>query len=157
MSKDTSGKEETKELIEEDKVDQEDIEYHIGFGNHFASEALEGALPLHRNNPQQCNYGLYAEQLSGTPFTFPRAKMQRSWLYRIMPTICHRKYSPCEKPNKNWISSFSGEDNDDIFTTPAQMRWQPVEIPKEKHTFVEGIQTVCGAGDPMMKVNLNQH
>ena len=42
-----------------------------GFGNHFASEALAGALP-EQNSPQRCPYGLYAEQLSGTAFTAPR-------------------------------------------------------------------------------------
>lgn len=137
----------------EGKDESKDQDYHIGFGNHFASEALEGALPEHRNNPQQCNFGLYAEQLSGTPFTYPRSKMQRSWLYRIMPTVAHPKYSPCKDFNPNWISAFDGEDNDEIFTTPAQMRWQPIEVGSEKVTFVQGIQTISGAGSPMMKVS----
>ena len=39
--------------------------YMSGFGNGFETEALPGALPLSRNSPQQCAYGLYAEQLSG--------------------------------------------------------------------------------------------
>ena len=34
---------------------------------------LPGALPVGRNSPQRCAYGLYAEQLSGSPFTAPRA------------------------------------------------------------------------------------
>ena len=38
-----------------------------GFGNEFSSEALPEALPLGMNNPQKCPYGLYAEQLSGSP------------------------------------------------------------------------------------------
>lgn len=130
-------------------------DYNIGFGNHFASEALEGALPPHQNNPQQCNYGLYAEQLSGTPFTYTRARMQRSWLYRIMPTVAHGKYKPCPDFNKDWVSTFDREDDDEVFTTPSQMRWQPVEVGSEKKTFVQGIQTISGAGGPMMKVSLN--
>ena len=40
--------------------------YLSGFGNHFATEALAGALPQGRNSPQRCAYGLYAEQFSGT-------------------------------------------------------------------------------------------
>ena len=44
-----------------------------GFGNGFETEALPGALPVGRNSPQRCAYGLYAEQLSGSPFTAPRA------------------------------------------------------------------------------------
>ena len=43
-----------------------------GFGNDFETEALPGALPQGQNSPQRCAYGLYAEQLSGTPFTAPR-------------------------------------------------------------------------------------
>ena len=43
--------------------------YMSGFGNSFETEALPGALPMGRNSPQRCAYGLYAEQLSGSPFT----------------------------------------------------------------------------------------
>jgi homogentisate 1,2-dioxygenase len=53
-------------------------DYMTGFGNHFASEAVPGALPVGRNSPQQVPFGLYAEQLSGTAFTAPRAENRRS-------------------------------------------------------------------------------
>ena len=39
--------------------------YMSGFGNSFETEALAGALPIGRNSPQKCRYGLYAEQLQG--------------------------------------------------------------------------------------------
>ena len=45
-----------------------------GFGSHFASEAVPGALPHGRNSPQRPAFGLYAEQLSGTAFTAPRRR-----------------------------------------------------------------------------------
>ncbi len=64
-------------------------EYMSGFGNSFETEALPGALPIGRNSPQKVNYGLYAEQLSGSPFTAPQATNQRSWLYRIRPGVRH--------------------------------------------------------------------
>ena len=64
-------------------------DYQSGFGNGFESEALPGALPIGRNSPQRCAYGLYAEQLSGSPFTAPRMSNERSWLYRIRPTVRH--------------------------------------------------------------------
>ena len=64
-------------------------DYLSGFGNTFESEALPGALPVGRNSPQRCAYGLYAEQLSGSPFTAPRVSNERSWLYRIRPTVAH--------------------------------------------------------------------
>src|SRR3989338_87291 len=68
------------------------IQYRSGFGNHFESEALRGGLPKDQNNPQQCPYGLYAEQLSGTTFLAPRHENQRSWLYRILPSVRHGEF-----------------------------------------------------------------
>src|ERR1700724_2778452 len=61
--------------------------YMSGFGNSFETEALPGALPIGRNSPQRVAFGLYAEQLSGSPFTAPRAANERSWLYRILPSV----------------------------------------------------------------------
>jgi homogentisate 1,2-dioxygenase len=55
------------------------LEYLSGFGAEHASESLPGALPVGQNSPQICPYGLYAEQLSGTAFTVPRAKNQRRY------------------------------------------------------------------------------
>ena len=63
--------------------------YMPGFENDFETEALPGALPIGQNSPQRCPYGLYAEQMSGTPFTAPRATNKRSWLYRMRPTVQH--------------------------------------------------------------------
>ncbi|KAK3341953.1 homogentisate 1,2-dioxygenase [Lasiosphaeria hispida] len=38
--------------------------YQVGFGNHFASEALTGALPIGYNTPQRYAYNLISEQLN---------------------------------------------------------------------------------------------
>lgn len=54
-----------------------DLKYQSGFGNHFSSEAIAGALPRNQNSPLVCPYGLYAEQISGTSFTSPRKLNQR--------------------------------------------------------------------------------
>src|ERR1700739_109127 len=71
--------------------------YMSGFGNSFETETLPGALPLGRNSPQKVRYGLYAEQLSGSPFTSPQATNQRSWLYRIRPSVKHSgTYHRCD-------------------------------------------------------------
>jgi homogentisate 1,2-dioxygenase len=64
-------------------------DYMPGFGNDFETEALPGALPHGQNSPQRCAYGLYAEQLSGSPFTAPRGTNERSWLYRMRPSVRH--------------------------------------------------------------------
>src|SRR3954471_20101858 len=65
------------------------LAYMSGFGNDFETEALAGALPVGRHSPQRCPYGLYAEQLSGSPCTAPRESNQRSWVYRIRPSVLH--------------------------------------------------------------------
>ena len=72
------------------------LQYQPGFGNHFATEALPGALPSGQNSPQQCPYGLYAEQLTGTAFTAPRHHNRRSWLYRIRPSAAHQPFAALE-------------------------------------------------------------
>ena len=63
--------------------------YMPGFGNDFETEALPGALPQGMNSPQKCNYGLYGEQLSGTAFTAPSHQNERTWCYRIRPSVKH--------------------------------------------------------------------
>src|SRR3954454_15860544 len=72
------------------------FQYQTGFGNEFASEAIEGALPRGQNSPQRVAFGLYAEQLSGTAFTAPRATNRRTWTYRIRPSVKHVPYTPLE-------------------------------------------------------------
>ena len=61
---------------------QTPLQYQSGFGNHFASEAVAGALPVGRNSPQRPPHGLYAEQISGTSFTTARAVVNE------VPEIC---------------------------------------------------------------------
>ena len=101
-------------------------EYQSGFGNSFESEALPGALPVGRNSPQRCAYGLYAEQLSGSPFTAPRAANKRSWLYRIRPSVAHWG-DVTAVPGEHWRSA-----PDDAPAVPiAQMRWNPVPMPDQ--------------------------
>ena len=117
-------------------------DYMSGFGNTFETEALAGALPIGRNSPQKVNYGLYAEQLSGSPFTAPQAVNQRSWLYRIRPTVRHS-------------GRFERVDCGLIRTAPqresalpiAQLRWGPTPMPSEKLTFLTGLRTMTTAGD----------
>ena len=66
-----------------------ELQYMPGFGNDFETEALPGALPQGMNSPQRCNYGLYGEQLSGTAFTAPSHQNERTWCYRIRPSVKH--------------------------------------------------------------------
>lgn len=117
--------------------------YMSGFGNDFESEALPGALPIGQNSPQRCSYGLYAEQLSGSPFTAPRGSNERSWLYRIRPSVRHTgRFEHFDLPF--WKSApASGEHSLPI----AQLRWGPVAMPDAKLSFLAGVRTMTTAGD----------
>lgn len=115
-------------------------QYMSGFGNEFATEAVPGALPEGRNSPQKPAFGLYAEQVSGTPFTAPRTANKRSWLYRIRPSVVHKPY---ERIDNGLIRS----KFDEVETTPNQLRWDPLPLPERPTTFVEGIVTMAGNGD----------
>ena len=93
-----------------------------GFGNDFETEALPGALPQGRNSPQKCAYGLYAEQLSGSPFTAPRSTNERSWLYRIRPSVRHTGcFAKIEVPL--WKTAPDGDPHD---LPLGQYRWDPL-------------------------------
>jgi len=73
--------------------------YMPGFGNDFETEALPGALPQGQNSPQKCSYGLYGEQLSGTAFTAPSHQNERTWCYRIRPSVKHsHRYEKIDLP-----------------------------------------------------------
>ena len=127
-----------------------DLTYQSGFGNEFATEALPGALPVGRNSPQRCAYGLYAEQLSGTAFTAPRADNRRSWLYRIRPSAMH---SPFERMDAGSIvSDFNAPP-----TPPNQLRWNPLPMPTEPTDFIQGLVTMAGNGDPQSQVGAAVH
>ena len=118
-----------------------DVAYQSGFGNEFATEALANALPVGRNSPQRCPYGLYAEQLSGSAFTALRGDNRRSWLYRIRPSATHE---PFERINAGSITG----DFSALPTPPNQLRWNPMPMPAAATDFVEGIVTMAGTGDP---------
>ncbi len=127
-----------------------ELQYQSGFGNEFATEALPGALPVGRNSPQRCAYGLYAEQLSGTAFTAPRADNRRSWLYRIRPSAMHR---PFERIDAGLLTS----DFDAVPASPNQLRWNPLPMPSVATDLVQGLVTMAGNGDPRAQTGAGMH
>ncbi|MBY6264035.1 homogentisate 1,2-dioxygenase [Azospirillum sp. 412522] len=124
--------------------------YRSGFGNEFATEALPGALPVGRNSPQRPPYGLYAEQISGTAFTAPRAHNRRSWLYRIRPAVVHEPFRPLE-PGR-LTSRF-----DEVPAPPTQLRWNPPPMPDAPTDFVAGLVTMGGNGGPQAQTGCGIH
>src|SRR5579872_5572179 len=124
--------------------------YLNGFGNHFATEAIPGALPQGRNSPQRCAYGLYAEQLSGTAFTAPRHANRRSWLYRIRPAAVHGEFRRID--DAGVTSKF-----DEVEASPNQLRWGPMPIPTEPTDFLAGLRTAAGNGSPQHQIGCGIH
>jgi homogentisate 1,2-dioxygenase len=131
----------------------DEFRYSSGFGNEFATEAVDGALPAGRNSPQQAPLGLYAEQLSGTAFTQPRGVNRRSWVYRILPSAKHPAFSRID--NKN----LKGTPFDELEPNPNRLRWDPLPLPTEdtSQDFIDGLFTVAGNGDSKTRAGMAVH
>jgi homogentisate 1,2-dioxygenase len=121
----------------------DEFRYASGFGNEFATEAVGGALPAGRNSPQRAPLGLYAEQLSGTAFTQPRAVNRRTWVYRIMPSAAHPAF------RRIGNGRLRGTPFDEIDPDPNRLRWDPLPLPLETEAtdWVDGLYTVAGNGE----------
>jgi homogentisate 1,2-dioxygenase len=127
--------------------------YMSGFGNSFETEALPGALPQGQNSPQRCAYGLYAEQLSGSAFTMPQHANERSWLYRMRPSVRHVgafvpaaagliRTAPCREPHSLPI---------------GPLRWNPPPLPDAPTDFIGGMATMTAAGDADAHTGMAAH
>ncbi|MDQ3205124.1 MAG: homogentisate 1,2-dioxygenase [Pseudomonadota bacterium] len=136
-----------------------------GFGNEFATQALAGTLPVGQNSPQKVAHGLYAEQLSGTAFTAPRAENRRSWLYRIRPAAMHGSFAAYEQPRLH-------NDFDSGPVSPDQLRWDPLPMPDVARDdaqeelarapaahvdFIDGLFTMAGNGSAAAQCGVAIH
>ncbi|MEM7710182.1 MAG: homogentisate 1,2-dioxygenase [Pseudomonadota bacterium] len=127
--------------------------YMPGFGNDFETEALPGALPQGMNSPQRCAYGLYGEQLSGTAFTAPQGSNERTWCYRIRPSVRHAsRYTKIDVPL--WVSA---PRVDPDVVSLGQYRWDPVPHSNEATTWITGMQTMTSAGDVSTQTGMAAH
>jgi len=125
--------------------------YMSGFGNHFASEAVAGALPQGRNSPQRPPFGLYAEQLSATAFTQVRAENRRAWLYRLRPSAEHAPFAPHAQ------GLIRSGPFDEVAPPPNRLRWDPLPAPGEPTDFIEGLVTWAGCGDAAIGAGMAVH
>src|SRR5262249_62225764 len=100
-----------------------ELRYQSGFGNQFSSEAEPGTLPVGRNSPQKVARGLYAELVSGSAFTAPRAADLRTWLYRRRPSVLCGAYEPHAQPH--WKTGAQ----DGVVAPPHPLRWHPIPRP----------------------------
>ena len=83
----------------------QNLTYQNGLGNGFATEAIQGVIPqrndffdLDQNSPIKLKHGVFAEQLTGTAFTVKRAENQKSWLYKVRPSVTQGQYKPSNYP-----------------------------------------------------------
>ncbi len=128
------------------------LRYQSGFANEFATEALPGALPQGRNSPQRAPFELYAELVSGTAFTAPRAENRRTWVYRRRPSVVSGRYVPYAQTH--WLT---GAPRDTVMP-PEPLRWHPFPIDESAgHDFVDGLRTVAANGDAEAQVGLGVH
>ena len=124
--------------------------YLSGFGNQHATEAVAGALPQGQNSPQRVNFGLYAEQLSGSAFTAPRADNLRSWQYRLRPSVQHAPYQALEHKFLR-----TGPCHE-MPASPNRLRWNP--LPMDAGTdFIDGLVTIATNGDVRTQKGVGVH
>jgi homogentisate 1,2-dioxygenase len=127
--------------------------YMPGFGNDFETEALPGALPQGSNSPQKCNYGLYGEQLSGTAFTAPSHQNERTWCYRIRPSVKHsHRYRKIDLPLWNTAPNVVP----DVISL-GQYRWDPLPHSDAPLTWLTGMRTMTTAGDVNTQTGMASH
>jgi homogentisate 1,2-dioxygenase len=126
------------------------LSYLSGFGNEHSTEAIAGALPQGRNSPQQAPLGLYAEQVSGSAFTAPRADNLRSWQYRLRPSVQHTAYRPLPR---NRIRTGPCQE---VPASPDRLRWNPLPITAGTD-FVDGLVTVATNGDARIQAGIGVH
>jgi homogentisate 1,2-dioxygenase len=127
------------------------LAYQSGFGNTFSSEAQTGALPVGQNSPQRTAHGLYAEVLSGTAFTAPRAENQSSWLYKLRPSAMHPPY---RRIGNGLVRS---GPFDELETPPNRLRWNPLPVPAKPADFIDGLATLAGSGDAASQSGVAVH
>jgi homogentisate 1,2-dioxygenase len=127
------------------------LQYQAGFGNEFQTEAMPGALPIGRSNPQEPPFGLYTEEINGTAFTAPRGQNRRSWTYRIRPSATHKPFRQIDAAN------LRSAPFDEVPAPPNQLRWRPLPIPKSPTDFVAGLVTFGGNGDPAQQMGCAVH
>ncbi len=130
-----------------------ELAYLSGFGNQHATEALPGALPVGRNNPQRAAHGLIAELVSGTAFTAPRAANLRTWLYRRRPSVQAGGYEPL--PHALLKTGL----RDGVVAPPDPMRWRPPALPAagESLDFIDGLKTWVVNGDESAQMGMAAH
>ncbi|KAK0218300.1 homogentisate 1,2-dioxygenase [Armillaria nabsnona] len=131
--------------------------YQVGFGNRFASEAIPGTLPQGQNHPQKNKYGLYIEGMTGSPFIAPRPQNLHAFLYRIRPSLDHKKF--VRLPDNPDMESNFLPINPKVHISSTQLNWSPPPFPSssDEVDFIAGLKTIGGNGEPTAREGLALH
>ena len=83
------------------------------------------------------------QQLSNIGIAFTKHPPERTWCYRIRPSVKHSaRYTKIDMPY--WKSApFIDPD----VVSLGQYRWSPIEATEEGLTWVTGMRTMTTAGD----------
>ena len=130
------------------------LQYQSGFANQFEREAIAGALPQQRNSPQRVAHGLYAEVISGSAFTAPRAENRRTWMYRRQPSVVVGAYEPL--PHTHWKTGAAQGLN----VPPDPMRWAAIDVPDvavQPLDFIDGLRSIVVNGDLDAQTGMGAH
>ncbi len=134
------------------------VSYLTGFGNEHATEARPGVLPSGQNSPQNVADGLFAEQLSGSAFTAPRATNLRSWLYRLRPSVRHLSdLRPID------AGLFRTAPDREHPTPASQLRWGPEPFDPDEdatwrnQTWLSSLRTIASNGDAHLQCGAATH
>ena len=127
--------------------------YMSGFGNSFETEALPGALPIGRNSPQRCAYGLYAEQLSGSPFTAPRGSQ------RALLALSHPALGAAFRPLRRGRCRACGAPRRATRPSCRSRHCAGIRADPEKGHDVrsQGMRTITTAGDANTQAGMAAH
>ena len=95
-----------------------------------------------RTHRRQVAFGLYAEQLSGSAFTAPRAENLRSWLYRLRPSAMHRPFRA--RGRQAACAPRRCREARDVAQSPALVAAADARRPTD---FVDGLATYATCGE----------
>ena len=124
--------------------------YQSGFGNEFASEAMEGVLPQGQNSPRDGARAVHGATQWYTIHRSARAQSPHVALpdsslggAQAFPTDGARE--PAERALE------------EVPAPPNQLRWHPIPVPSTSTDFVDGLITMAGNGNAPMQIGVAIH
>ncbi|KAK0493916.1 homogentisate 1,2-dioxygenase [Armillaria luteobubalina] len=114
-------------------------------------------LPQGQDHPQKNKYGLYMEGMTGSPFIAPRPQNLHAFMYRIRPSLDHKKF--VRLPDSPDMESNFLPINPKVHISPTQLNWTPPPFPSssDKVDFITGLKTIGGNGEPTAREGLALH